>query len=245
MQKRRQGWFSKLIIPAVLVALGGTGTAFAATSSSPSYQMTETGFNAGTMQSCSDQYCARASIGEMATGQGSDGTTKAEFGLITSDEPLLEVIVDPGESNLGVLDTGHAATKTMIVRVRNYLSSGYVLQITGNPPKYGTHTLSTPSTPTASTPGTEQFAINVAANTSPSVGAVPVQVPSSQTSFGFASPDYATPNLFKYSSGETIARSNSESGRTDYTISMIVNISNMTPAGHYSGDFSAVVIPVY
>lgn len=230
---------------AALVALGGTNAAFAVTSSSPNYQMTEGEFNAGMMDSCSNEYCAQATIGDMVAGRGTDGASTAEFGAITSDEPLLEVIVESGESNLGTLATEQAATKTMVVKVRNYLSEGYILQITGDPPKYGDHFLSTPSSPTASTPGTEQFAINVAANTSPSVGTAPVQVPSDQTSFGFATPDYATPNLFKYSSGETVARSNSESGRTDYTISMIVNISNMTPAGRYSGDFSAVVIPVY
>ncbi len=222
------------------------GTAFAETSNSTNYQVTESEFNSGSsQQSCSGQYCARASIGDMTAGSSKSNGGTATFGSVVDGEPLLEVIVNQGESNLGVLTTETTATKTMVVQIRNYLSGGYILQIVGDPPRYGTHTLSTPATPTAATPGTEQFAINAAANTTPNVGSAPVQLPSGQTSFGFVADDYHTPDLFKYTSGDVVARSNTESGRTDYTISMIVNISNATPAGHFSSDFSAVVIPVY
>jgi hypothetical protein len=218
----------------------------AAISSSSSYQVTETEFGAGSSaQTCSGQYCSQTSIGDMSASSSTTAAYSAKFGTITSSEPLLEVIVEPGTSDLGVLTAEHTATKTMVVRIRNYLSGGYTLQIAGDAPKVGTHTLNVPTTPTASAPGTEQFAINAVANTTPSVGAGPVQVPSDQTSFGVVADDYHTPNLFKYASGGVVARSNSESGRTDYTISMIVNISNKTPAGHYSGDYAAIVIPVY
>jgi hypothetical protein len=164
---------------------------------------------------------------------------------VTESDPLLEVIVDPGVSNLGTLTAEQTAYKTSIVRVRSYLSNGYILQVFGNPPKYGGHTLSTPSTPSSSVPGTEQFGINAALNTTPSVGADAVQVPSNETSFGVVNDDYKIPNKFKYVNGGEVARSLTESGQTDYTISMIVNISNATPAGHYSGDFSVVVTPFY
>lgn len=246
MKKQRLWWPSTFILLAMLLAFVSVGRVVATTSSSTNYQVTETQFNSGmSLESCSDQYCARASIGDITAGTSSSPESTATFGALTSEEPLLEVIVDPGESNLGILTTEETATKTTVIRIRSYLSNGYVLQIVGDPPKYNDHTLSTPATPTASDPGTEQFAINAAANTTPSVGAGPVQVPSSQTSFGEVTNDYATPNLFKYSSGDVVAESLSESGRTDYTISMIVNISNSTPAGRYTGDFSAVVIPFY
>ncbi len=251
MQKRRLWQYAKPMLLAGLIASGGTSAVFAAastsTSNSTNYQVTETQFGAGSLQeSCSGQYCARTSIGDVAGGGGGTSSgSSATFGQITTDEPLLEVIVDPGETNLGILDAEHTATKTMVVRIRSYLSNGYVLQITGNSPKYANHSLNTPTTPTAASPGTEQFAINAVANTSPNVGAGLVQVPSDQTSFGEVDEDYDTPNLFKYLSGDVVARSQKASGRTDYTISIIVNISNSTPAGHYAGDFSAVVIPVY
>lgn len=231
---------------AVLIVIGGATAVCAETSTSTNYQLSESGFNAGSLdENCSSQFCARTSIGDLAAGNSVGATSTASFGPITPDEPSIEVIVDPGDSDLGVLTTERTATKTMVVRVRNYLSSGYTLQITGNPPKYANHTLASPSTPTPSQKGTEQFAINAAVNTDPAVGAAPVQVPSGQFSFGVVNADYATANQFKYTSGDDVAHSLTETGRTDYTISMIINIAQNTPAGHYSGDFSAVVIPVY
>ena len=245
---QREGWkrTGAIIALAGIVVLCGTHVAQAETSSSTNYQITEMELGAGTTQeSCSGQYCTKASIGDMTTGGSASEKHTAQFGSVTPDEPLLEVIIQPGVSNLGVLTTEKTATKTVGLQIRSYLSSGYVVQLTGAPPKYGTHTLATPKDPTASTPGTEQFAINAVRNTAPAVGADPVQVPSDAMSFGRVMERYNTPNQFAYTSGEVVARSDVESGQTNYTISMIVNISNATPAGHYTGDFSAVVIPLY
>ena len=247
MRKRGFWRYSAPLLLAAFFAMGTVGTAMAQTSKSNSFQVTETQFSSGaTLQSCSSQFCAKATIGDMASGgKSTSSNSSAQFGSETDSEPMLEVIVDAGASDLGELTTEKTATKTMIVRIRNHLSGGYMLQIVGDPPKYNGHTLKTPSTPTASTPGTEQFAINAVKNTNPNVGADPVQVPSEQTSFGEVTEAYGVPNVFKYRSGEVVARSQTESGRTDYTISMIINVSNSTPAGHYTGDYSAVVIPVF
>lgn len=196
-------------------------------------------------QTCSTQYCAQTSIGSLAAGSSSSSGHTASFGPVTGSDPLLEVIVGAGDEDLGTLAAETTATATMTVHVRSYLSDGYTLQIVGDPPKYGSHTLATPSSPANSTPGTEQFGINLVANTTPHVGAGPVQVPDGQTSFGAVNDDYKITNKFMYHSGDTVAHSDSSSGETDYTVSMIVNISNTTPAGHYSGDFAAVVVPVY
>ena len=49
--------------------------------------------------------------------------------------------------------------------------------------------------------------------------------------------------MFKYANGDAVARSTVETGRTDYTISMVINVSSATPAGHYSADYSAIVVP--
>ena len=249
MQKRR-GWHYRVAaLLAVLVSLCGASVAFATNDPSSShYQLTQSQFGGGggsSLQSCSGQYCAQASIGDPATGE-SDGTSHtAQFGPITSSDPSLDVIVNSGVSDLGVLTTERTASKTTTVKIRSYLSNGYILQIIGDAPKYNGHALTTTTTPSQSVPGTEQFGINLATNTNPGIGADPVQVPSSTTSFGFVTNDYKSPNLFKYVSGDTVAKSTSASGETDFTISTIVNISSGTPAGHYSGDFAAVVIPVY
>ena len=123
------------------------------------------------------------------------------------------------------------------------MSDGYTLHIYGDTPKYGDHSLSTMKTPASSSPGTEQFGINVIRNNSLGFGADPVQVPSDLMSFGEVAADYGASDVFKYINGDVVASSVVESGRTDYTVSMIVNISNATPAGHFVGDYSAVVVP--
>lgn len=246
MRKRGLGKYIKLALLAVVIIGGHVSTTFAETAKSNNYQTTDTEFGSmSNTQNCSTQYCAQASIGDMMAGNSSNTVSSAKFGSVTSADPLLEVIVDPGQSDLGTLTTERTATKTMTVKIRSYLSDGYMLQIVGDSPKYGSHKLATPTTPTAPMPGTEQFAINAAANTTPNIGAGPVQVPSDQFSFGVVNDDYKLPNLFKYINGDVVAHSTAESGETDYTISMIINVSNATPAGHFSGDFSAVVIPVY
>jgi hypothetical protein len=250
MHKRRLWPYGTLTLLAAFLVIGGIlygmGSAYAVTSTSPHYQVTETQFNASSsQQSCSGQYCAKASIGDTSIGMAGSESHTAQFGSITKSDPLLEVIVDPGVSNLGTLSTETTATKTTTVKVRNYLSGGYTLQIMGDPPKYSGHSLATNSEPTASIPGTEQFGINVTGNTTPNVGKVAEQVPSDTVSFGVVDTKYRQANMFLFHSGDVVAKSATSSGQTNYTISMIVNISSATPAGHYSGDFSAVVIPAY
>ena len=241
---RRYGVNALVMIVAIVSV--AVPDAAAVNSSSSNYQVVETDFSASSGgDSCSAAYCARVSIGDSAVGNAQGGEYKTEFGPITPQEPVLEVIVDAGQSNLGRLSVEQTATKTLVVRVRNYLSNGYVLQIVGTPPTYDGRQLHRLSSPTASQAGTEQFGLNVAKNTAPAVGENPMQVPDNQTSFGKAADNYKTPNLFKYQSGDVVGYSETESGRTDYTISMVINIANSTPAGNYSSDFAAVVIPVY
>lgn len=243
MRKHSIRGYLMVAMTAGLFASGGVGTAYALTSSSPNYQVTESDFGSTSLlENCSGSYCTQVTMGSVEAGESTGTSYNAAFGsLVGQEDPLLEVIIEPGVSNLGVLSTESVATKTVGVKVRNYMSGGYIVQIVGSPPKYGSHTISALASPTASTPGTEQFGFNVANNTTPDIGENPAQVPSGEFSFGAAAPGYDTPNLFKYVSGEVVARSLSESGRTDYTVSMIVNIANSTPAGHYATDFSAIV----
>lgn len=246
MEKRSLGLYIAGVLFAALVVVSGASTAFATTSKSSNYSVTETEFNAGaSLNSCSGNYCARTTLGEVSTGNASSATKSTTFGAIVPGEPSLDLIIETGVSDLGELSSTRTATKTMNVKIRSYLSDGYTLQIVGSAPKYGGYTISTPSSPTASVKGTEQFAINVAANTVPSVGANPVQVPDDTISFGEVTDNYKQANMFMYNSGDVVGLSQTQSGQTDYTISMIVNVSNTTPAGHYSADFAAVVTPVY
>ena len=234
------------LLVAVCCIILGAGTVVATTSQSPSFELSEPEFGAGSaLEMCSGEYCARASIGDVSGGVGTGDSTSAVFtgGLGTVTEPLFEVIIEPGVANLGVLSPDETRHRTMVVKVRTYLSDGYTVQIVGDPPRYEGHTLQAPTIPTASQPGTEQFGLNVVANTIPFAGANPLQVPSGDMSFGYVTADYQTPNLFKYQSGDVVARSDSESGQTDYTVTMIVNVAGSTPAGHFVGDYAAIITP--
>lgn len=231
---------------AIVFAVGaGAATVLAVDSSSENYQITEWQFGSGaTLDSCSDEYCAQATIGD--PGAASSAST-ANFGEVTTDEPMLEVIIEPGESNLGTLSTERTATKVTSVKIRNNFEGGYTLQVVGEAPKFGNHILNTPATPTESRMGTEQFGINLTANTVPTVGSLPVQIQNKEGEeniFGEPTENYRTPNRFMYEDGGVIAQSVMQMGRTDYTISMIVNIANTTPAGHYSGDLALFIVPL-
>jgi hypothetical protein len=79
----------------------------------------------------------------------------------------------------------------MTFSVLNYTSYGYVVQIFGDPPTNGTHTIVPMSTTGASQISEEQFGINLVANTVPSsIGANP---DNGQFGFGSVESNYNTP----------------------------------------------------
>jgi hypothetical protein len=244
-----RSWSRLLLVGIVLFVaafVGSLSSAYAQSASSTNYMVDQTQFGSGSsIQSCSEEFCSQSSLGDTATGSASSNNYSAQFGAVTAGEPVLEIITIGGLQDLGVLDVDHVATATAEVKVRNYFSSGYVMQIIGHTPGQGVHELKALDQASTSHPGMEQFGINIVANSDPSVGTDPVQVPDNETSFGQVMDDYSTPNLFKYVSGEPVAFSNSSTGQTNYTISMIINVSNITPGGKYRGDFAAVVIPTY
>lgn len=224
------------VIVGILVFLMAPLSVQAAQSQSTNYQVNEVFFGSGgALNNCSASYCAKESIGETAVGKSSSANYKTQAGFNTNRVPYLQFIVNGVNTNVGVLSTGGTTTTTATFSVKNYLSSGYSVVTVSNPPINNSYTMHALSTPTASSIGTEQFGMNLVANTSPiTFGANPSQNPSSAFSFGAASSGYNTANQYEYVPGSTIAYSNSSSGETDYTISYIYNISNLTPGGTYT-----------
>lgn len=215
-------------------------------SSSTNYMVRETFFGSGgELNACSDAYCSKQSLGEVTVGEATGTAYGAQTGFNTSDIPVLEVTVVGGTFDLGVLAPTTTATASTTVSVRNYLTNGYVVRMYGNPLEQNGHTMAAPAVPTTSQVGTEQFAINLRDNTSPNVGADPVQLPSSSFSFGTYANGYDVVDSFKYVNGDVVAQSDRSSGTTQFTISFIVNIASTTPAGYYETDMSAVVVSTY
>jgi hypothetical protein len=102
------------------------------------------------------------------------------------------------------------------------------------------------STQGSSSVGTEQFGINLRANTSPTTfGADPSQSPDSSFSYGYAAPGYDTPNQYKFAKNDVIAKSDKSSGQTDFTISYIYNISALSTAGQYVFNQDLVVVATF
>lgn len=223
---------------------------FAQQSSSSNYSVDEVFFGqGGELNACSASYCSKQAAGETGVGASSSTNYTSQAGFNTDRTPYLEFIVTGGSTDLGVLSVGSAATATATFSVKSYLAGGYVVQTASDPP---TNTLpnrpmlNALSSPTASSPGTEQFGINLVANTSPTAfGSNPIQIPDNTFSFGAAASGYNTANLFKYVKGDTVAQSTKSSGETDYTVSYLFNISNITSAGQYVFDHVLVATSTF
>lgn len=225
------------------------GSVAHAQSASNSYKLEESFFGTGgELDASSQNYKAKQSAGETTVGNSASSTYQFQGGFNTSDEPILEFAVNGGTYDMGVLDYGTTGAVTASFTVRNYLSSGYVVLLNGTAPSISTpnpHTLAPMSSAAASSPGTEQFGVNLVDNGNPNIGANVAQVPDSTFSFGTPVSGYDTTNMFKFVNGDVIAMSPKSSGQTNYALSIIANIARSTPSGQYGGSLNLQVVPTF
>lgn len=217
--------------------------------------MTTCFFGGGSeLNACSSQYCAKETAGDTAIGNTAGTAFSAIAGANTEREPYIAFSTTGSTQDLGILSTAGTATANAPFAVKTYLANGYVVTLASDGPNNGTggHTFDTPSSPTAAAaPGTqEQFGINLVANTTgcgapANFGAAPVQVPDGTFSYGTVASGYDQCGLFKYVKGDTIASSSKSSGETDYTISFIYNITQVTPNGDYTFNGDLVATSTY
>ena len=232
-----------LLVLAVLCC--SVAAAHADNSYSSHYELDESFLgNGGLLNSSSTNYqLGNSSVGDTAVGESSSSSFQTNAGSTTTGDPALSFSIDTPTANFGSFSPSAAATATSTFEVSNYTSYGYVVQILGNAPSNGAHTLAAMSSTGPSQAGTEQFGINLVANTSPvSVGANPDH---GQFGFGSAASNYNTSNNYRYVSGETIATAPKSSGVTLYTISYIINVNSLTPGGQYSGNQVLVCTGTY
>lgn len=253
----------KYVVGIVLILLvAPTGMAFAQYTS-PHFEVNETFFGAGgDLQQSSAHYQAKVAAGELGIDHAVSTNYQTYSGFNTTDKILLEVAVTGGVFDLGTLSTTQTKAITTTFTVRDYLSSGYVVQIGGNPPTNGNHSLCPMGWDIVNCPethyilGKEQFGINLAANNIAmpdgpgAFGGNPVQVPDSTFGFGYAVGDYAISNNFLFipiqnHPSEVIAQSTRSSGVTQYTMSAIANISKTTPGGFYGTSLFVNAIPTF
>ncbi len=213
---------------------------------SPDYEINEIFIGGGgELEACGTDYCSRQTLGETAVGATGSNDFSAQAGFNTTDTEVLEVSVSNTSIDLGVLNTSSTAAASANFSVKNYLSNGYIVRIYGDPPTNhtgpGTASLDPLNSPSLSQTATEQFGINLVANTNPGIGIDPKHVPGPDDpeylappfGFGYAAAGYDTEDYFKYVDGDVVAQSDSSSGQTNFTISMIANVATSTPGGQY------------
>jgi hypothetical protein len=238
MSKRVLGFVGFCVL--VFYALGCIVTVvYADTLESSSYKFEESFIGGGGLvQSSSQNYQVTESIGDTAVGNTASNNFQTDTGSKTTNDPSLTFTINGGGVNFGSFSPSTATVASSTFSVSNYTSYGYTVQIVGSSFSNGSHTITPLATTGPSQAGVEQFGINLVANTSPSsVGANPDH---GQFGFGSAAPNYATSNVYRFVSGETIATAPKSSGVTTYTISYIVNVSSLTPGGQYSANQTLV-----
>jgi hypothetical protein len=220
--------------------------------SSSHYQINESFFGAGgELEDTSPHYMAKTAAGELGVDRSASTNFQAYAGFNTTDTPLLEVVVSGGIFDMGYLDENNPKAITTFFTVRNYLSSGYTVSLSGTPPVNrdgNNHMLTALTTPTASNPGQEQFGVNLVANNISPIGpfgAAPQQLPDSTFGFGQPTADYNTANLFKFVDNDVIANSPKSSGVTSFTLSTMANITKHTLAGYYGTALYVNVVPTF
>ncbi len=234
---------------------------FVLAQSSANYSVGESSFSTGGNRDAKSTNYGTSGIAGLNTVSNSSSTNfDTVAGLITPDVPFLEFFVTGAIVDLGVLNsstTSSGAAKAGACAcsfyVRTYLSSSYVVTTITPPPTSGGGAVLTAKVTQAlpsSSQSVEEFGMNLVANTSPAIGANPVNQPNGSFADGIAEPGYATQNLFKYSVGDIIARAAGLSGSkawgmTEYTISYIAKSNTVTPAGLYTMNQVLVATATY
>lgn len=231
----------------IAVVLLAGHSALAYTSTSSHYQIPESFLGgSGSINSTSANYQSQGAAGAPAVGgqyaaggNSSSPNYQANGGSVTTSDPALSFAVNGSTTiNFGSLSTAATATATSTFNVIDYTSYGYIVQVVGAPPQSGAHPLAAMSG-SASALGTEQFGINLKANTTPSIGANP------SGGVGVAASGYNTANSYKYNSGDTIASGPKSSAQTNYTVSYIANAATTTPGGAYTGTLTFICTGTY
>lgn len=187
----------------------------------------------GSENSVSNNYGLQDTIAEAiilsATSTSANYGIKAGFREMYPDQYLTFSIADT-DIDLGTLSASAVKTDSNTMVINTNAFNGFTITVSGSTLTSGAYTIAAiGSTAAASTVGTEQFGINLVANTSPSVGANP----SGTSPIGSAANQYNRADYFAFNSGATVATSTSPINQTTFTASYMANISSATEAGTY------------
>lgn len=243
MSKRLARWVSWIFIAISFAVIGSVNT-LADPLVSTNYRVDESVVGVGDMNiGSSANYQAVNSTGDIGVGNATSGNYQIEAGHTTTPDPALSFVINNGGVNFGSFTAASATVTTTTFTIGNYTSWGYAVQMVGSSLSNNGHTITAMSTSDTSHSGTEQFGINLVANTSPvSVGSNP---DNGQFGFGAVATNYNSANNYKFVSGDTIAVAPKSSGITTYTITYLVNVNSLTPGGQYTGDQTLIITGTY
>ena len=215
-----------------------------AASKSTSYQLVEPllgGFGQNNSQSVN--IISQQSGGTIGVGTSSDTGFQIKGGHLTTNDPSLS-FDSISTSNFGSFSPLSTSTATTTFSISDYTSYGYIVQIVGTPPTNSNGYIITPlSTNSAPQVGTNQFGLNLVANSIPTTfGNNPIY---GLLGSGSINANYNVANQYRFVSGDTIAQSNQSSGQTTYTISYIVDVADLIPGGQYQSLQNIVCTPTY
>jgi hypothetical protein len=233
-----------LVVLLTFLSVSFSTITYADTLQSNNYRLDEPAVGIGDLnQSSSANFQGTGSTGLISNGNSASSNYQVNAGSPTTPDPALSFAITNGSGSFDSFSATVGATSTASFSVSNYTSWGYVVQIFGSPPSYGSHSIAPLTTASSPQTGVEQFGINLVANTQPkSFGTNP---DNGQFGFGVVDPNYSTANKFRYVSGDTIASAPKSSGLTSYTISYLVNVSSVTPGGQYTSNQTIVVTGSY
>lgn len=156
------------------------------------------------------------------------------------------------------------ATATAISRMAASTNAGqgYVITVNGPTLTSGANTIAGIATPSASLIGTPQFGLNLRANTAAAAASFPGTAPLDSLDIdstsdgvnlnGRPTTDYATPDTFKFVTGDPVADSNyNTTGTADpsdaqiYTVSYIANVPGSQAAGTYTSTLTYICTPTF
>lgn len=246
-------WLGRVAALLIVVTSSGglfVGIAYADSSSSANYTFINSDLGGGGLvQAHSSNYKSVESTADNAVGSSSSTNYTAAAGSVNPKDPTLAIGLINGNATFNqAFSPTTTATATAQFSVVDYTSYGYVVQVVGNAPTNGTHSIASMSNgsggPTTSSTGSEQFGINLTQNTTPPVGSLPNYGLFSAGTAG-PEPNYNTPNNFLYNNGDTVAYSPKSSGQVTYTISYMVNVGDLTPGGQYTSNQSIICTGTY
>ncbi|MBD3238483.1 MAG: hypothetical protein GF332_02500 [Candidatus Moranbacteria bacterium] len=148
----------------------------------------------------------------------------------------LEFDLNENICNLGELTASTTGVCSVTFNASTNASSGMVVSYSGTTLTNAASDTITAISNTTSTQGTEQFGLNLKANTTPAIGA---EITGTAPILAAAG-NYATADTFDFVTGDTVANSTAGINDSLATVSFMANVASLTEPGIYSTDLTFI-----